>query len=348
MGIFNSGLAFFTAYLKGEEARLVTSDHINRMSKASSVQDIFSIISDTDIGSYLQEVVIETSEDIDERLWMYFNSCIERIEWYKPVPPEMLKILNAYTVKYDVLNIKAALQGIVSGKKARSLPIGVIKAYGLLDALFSTGDVDSIIGLLEQCELGDFASLLRENTTDGVVKASVLSQASLDNLYYKYMLDRTRRITDGAILAKALGFIIDMTNLQLICRALIQGMGAEVIESIVVGGHMISREVATELLSLKLTDLPIRLEGTPYYNMAVEMVSSYNNTKSISIVEGIIDRHKFILTKEVLGLKLLSPLDMAWYLIIKEIEIRNLRIILKAIINSIPMEEIKNNLVLLS
>jgi len=42
----------------------------------------------------------------------------------------------------------------------------------------------------------------------------------------------------------------------------------------------------------------------------------------------------------------LSPLVMAWYLILKEVEIRNLRLILKAIADSMPVDEIKRYLVL--
>jgi vacuolar-type H+-ATPase subunit C/Vma6 len=37
---------------------------------------------------------------------------------------------------------------------------------------------------------------------------------------------------------------------------------------------------------------------------------------------------------------------MAWYLILKEVEIRNLRLILKAIVDGIPVQEIKDFLVL--
>ena len=43
---------------------------------------------------------------------------------------------------------------------------------------------------------------------------------------------------------------------------------------------------------------------------------------------------------------MLSPLVIAWYLIIKEVEIRNLRLVLKMIVDGMPVEEIKEYLVL--
>ncbi|GAI88256.1 unnamed protein product, partial [marine sediment metagenome] len=49
---------------------------------------------------------------------------------------------------------------------------------------------------------------------------------------------------------------------------------------------------------------------------------------------------------EILSPRVLSPLMAAWYLILKEVEIRNLRLILKAMFDNISVEEIRNCLVL--
>ena len=170
---------FLSAYLKGEEARLVTSNHINRMSKVSSFQDVLEIIKETDIGNSLEGVLAKTFDDLDEYLWMYFSECLERVEWFKPVPTDILKILKTYIVKYDILNIKAALQGISTGKQARKIPIGVIHNYGLLDKLSSAENVDGIVELLTKCKLGNYASVLEECKIDGEVESRLLAKVSV-------------------------------------------------------------------------------------------------------------------------------------------------------------------------
>ena len=48
----------------------------------------------------------------------------------------------------------------------------------------------------------------------------------------------------------------------------------------------------------------------------------------------------------MLGWYTQSPLVAVWYLVIKEIEMRNLRLILKAAFDGISIEEIKDYLVL--
>ena len=346
--MFDTRYPFFTAYLKGEEARLVTSNHINRMSEVSSLQDVLEIIKETDIGSYLEGVPVETFDDLDKYLWKYFDECLERLEWFKPVPSDIIKILKAYIVKYDVLNIKAVLQAISTGKKASIIPIGIIHSRGLLDELSNAESADSIIEQLTRCKLGNYASIIEEYNIDGGTRSRLLIEARLDGEYYKNLLNLTKDTIDGAILFKAFGNIIDMTNLQIILRAIIGGMGPEAAEYTLSGGYMISEVVIKDLISLKLSDIPGRLQHTQYYNVVEEVVSSYDRTNSIAVIEEVIEKHKFRLSKEILSPRVLSPLVMAWYLILKEIEIRNLRLILKAASDNIAVEEIKNYLVLAS
>ena len=337
---------FLSAYLKGEEAKIITSSHVSSMSKASSLQDILEIIKETDIGSYLDGVLVETFDDLDEHLWVYLGECLERLEWFKPVPTDILKILKAYKVKYDVLNIKAAVQAISTGKQARKIPIGVIHNYGLLDELSSAENVESIIELLTKCKLGNYASILEECKIDEGVESRLRAEARLDGEYYKNLLDITKGIKDGSILSKAFGIIIDMTNLQVILRAIITSMGPGAAEYAISSGYMVSSDAIKELLSLKLTDIPGRLENTQYRNVVEEVVVSYDGTKNIAVVDEIIEKHKFKLSQEMLSPRVLSPLMAAWYLILKEVEIRNLRLILKAMFDNISVEEIRNCLVL--
>lgn len=340
--------AFVSAYLKGEEHKLVTSDHINRMSAASSMRDALRVISDTYIGSYLEETPVKTFNDLNGYLWEYFLECITHIESFKCLPDDMRKILSVYIVKYDVANIKATLLGILTGKKARVIPVGVIKSYGLLDRLASAENLDSIVELLIACRLGDYASILKEYKIDEGAKSRLLTEAKLDGEYYKSLLNMAKGVKDGSVLSKALGLILDLTNLQIISRAIIEGIGSEAAECLIADGYMISGKTGRELLQLKLDDIPRRLVNTQYQGVADEVSGCYNKSKRITAVDEIIDKHKFRLTRELLSPWVLSPLVIVWYLITKEAEIRNLRLVLKALSDNIPLGEIKNYLVPIS
>lgn len=339
------GYPFISAYLLGEESKVITHEHLNRMSRASSVQDVLGVISETDIGNYFEKAPVNSFGDIDEYLWRYFDERLRLLEWFKLIPSDVLKLVKAYIVKYDVLNIKAALEGITTGKKARSLPIGIIYNYRLLDELFSAQDVDSVVRLLNKCKMKEYASIIEGYKIDGGIDSSLLSQSGLDSVYYKNLLEITKKVNDGSKIAEALGIMIDMTNLQVIIRAIISGTGVEAADSIIAGGSVISEEVGRELLALKLNDLPGKLKDTLYYTAVGEIVNSYIGNKNIGVIGVIIDKHKAELTKEILSRNLMSLSVVAWYLILKEFEIRNLRLILKAMVNNLSVEEIKNSLV---
>jgi vacuolar-type H+-ATPase subunit C/Vma6 len=64
------------------------------------------------------------------------------------------------------------------------------------------------------------------------------------------------------------------------------------------------------------------------------------------LVDKVIEKHKFRLLREILFPRILSPTNLLWHLILKETEIRNVRLILKALSDGMPTSEIKDYLVI--
>ncbi|MDD5509892.1 MAG: V-type ATPase subunit [Dehalococcoidales bacterium] len=341
----NAEYAFMSAYLKGAEARMVTPDHINRLSRNAAVPDVMEAIRDTEVGGYLETASVKTFDDSDRCLWQYFGRCLERLEALRLMPDDMCKVLNAYKVRYDIINIKAVLQSIPTGKQANLIPVGVIHMRGLLDELARAASVDAVIRLLVECGLGTYASVIREYDTGNETGLKLQMEAGLDGEYYKNLLDTAKDVEDGFILAKTFGLSVDLINLKIVSRAVIEEIGAAVSGCIITGGYLLSSQAVAGLLSGKLADIPNALGGTPYRVIADEVVAGYNRSKSITAVEEIIDRHRFQLLKEMLSPRVMSPLVIAWYLTVAEVEIRNLRLIMKAAFDGISTDEIKEYLV---
>jgi len=336
--------AFISAYLKGAEAKIVTSDHIDKLPKTASLQEVLEIIRDSDIGRFLEEVPIKTFDDSDKYLWQYFGQRLEELEWLKLMPVDMRKILSAYRVKYDVMNIKAALLGISSGKKADMVPVGAIYSRGLLDELSEAANVSDVAAVLRECDLGAYAAIVADYVAEEA-KSKFFTEARLDCEYYHDLLNMPKGMKDGPLLTKSFSIVMDMVNLQLISRAVIEGMGTEAEGLIISGGYLIPEAVARDLLAHKLTDMPGILGGTQYRDIAEEVAASYSKTKSIIAVEEVVERHKLRMLRELLSPRVMTPLMIVWYLIVKEVEIKNLRLVFKAAFDNIPVEEIKEYLV---
>jgi vacuolar-type H+-ATPase subunit C/Vma6 len=60
-----------------------------------------------------------------------------------------------------------------------------------------------------------------------------------------------------------------------------------------------------------------------------------------------VDRHEFRLLKEILSRRMMSPLIIVWYLILKEAEIKNLRLVFKAVFDGRPPDGIRDSLVMI-
>jgi len=349
--LISAGYAFLSAYLKGEESRMVTVEYMDSIFRNSKVQDALVAIKDTDVGGYFEEIspsALASFDDIDLHLWLYLGKCLDQFKWLNIVPKEVRKVAAAYAAKYDVSNIKVALRGLGTEEEVRMIPVGVIYGAGMLEELANSETVDEIIQTVSQCNLNSYTAILKENkeTVLQGSKQRLAVEAMLDKQYYADRLESTRKMKDGKQFVQIQGVVTDYINLQIIYRAVINGIGSEAVSYVIGGGSDLSAEAMAELLATKSSELLGKLESTRYKKVAEEIAAGYDKAKSITVVDEVIEMHKYTYVREMISTKILSPLLMSWYLVLKELEVRNLRLILKAISDDVPFEKIKDYLVL--
>lgn len=342
MNLISTRYAFTSAYLKGEESRCVSADHIDWMMQKSTMQDVLEVIENTDIGDYLRGQPIKTFDEADEYLWKYLGECLKRLERFKP-PYEIVHLTDAYIKKYDILNIKIAVRSVLMEKPATMALLGVIYNQGYLEKLSSIKSVDEIAEIIVMCNLGDYVSLIKD-----IKEKDVISEAEirLDRMYYEGLLSALRRIDDGHLITKAVGIIIDLENLQMVFRSVLGEKEFMVTEFVIDGGYVLSVNTVREFLPLKMSEITGRLEDTEYYQLAQEISKGFEKEGNITIINKLIDKLKFQLLKDLLSPRVLSASNMLWYLILKEWEIRNIRLIIKTLEDGIPPSEIKDYLVI--
>jgi vacuolar-type H+-ATPase subunit C/Vma6 len=291
----------------------------------------------------LSKRTMKTFKEVDHRLWRYLGDDLERIKQFNP-PFDILLLTNQYLRKYDVLNIKIALRRVFMEKTAPMVPLGLMNRIGLLEELSNGKNIDEIAQVLLRCDLGDYAFSLK-NIQGKDSRSRLQGETDLDRLYYRSMVSAMRRMDDGGLLTQALGVMIDLTNLQAVFRSVI-GEKDFSGEFVMEGGHNLSVGAIKELLSLKLSEIVKRLEHTEYDLCAQEIYKNYEAEKNITLVDKVIEKHKFRLLREILFPRILSPTNLLWHLMLKETEIRNVRLILKALSDGVPTSEIKDYLVI--
>lgn len=346
MNLISTRYAFTSAYLKGEEARSVVSDHIDDIiHRSKTVNDILDVIRDTDIGDYLSESAaggMKTFTEFDDLLWRYLGDCLERFLRFS-LPSDFIDIIDAYSTKYDILNIKTVLRGTLAEETALLVPIGDIDKQGYLEELSKAKSTVEIAEVLVKADLGDYASIVNE-IKEKDRRSIFEAELKLDSVYYQTMLNVLKHINDGPILVKAFGIMIDLGNIQIAFRSAISGRFT-VREFVSEGGYMLSGSILEELLSLKMSEIPGKLEKTEYYQMAQEIVKNFEKERDISVIDRTIEKYKVRLLSELLSPRALSPCNLFWYLLVKEFEIRNMRLIMKTLMDGIPSSEVQDYVV---
>lgn len=346
MNLIRTKYAFLSAYLKGEESRCITHEHYEEMLQRSSIQDMLEVVRDTDIGDYLWNEQISTFTDTDTSLLKYFDDCLARIQRFKP-PADLTRIMSAYMVRFDILNLKIAMRRILKGGTEETvsfMPLGVIHDEGYLDRLAAAKTIEDVADIVSACglhELASFAKDIKENDERSHVECEI----QLDAHRYTIMRRAFKNVNESHVVLKALGIIIDLNNLQIVFRAILQEKRNVLLESLVKGGHIVSIPFLRELLSMKMAETVSRLEHTEYYPVAQEVSKLYEKTRNVTVVDRVIEKAKYTLLHELLSPRVMSPSTILWYLSVKEWELRNVRMIVKGFTDGIPASLIREHMV---
>jgi len=340
VNLINTRYSFMSAYLKGEESRSVTFEQIGEvLQRSATMLDALEIIGETDIGEYLLDRPIKTFDDADEILWAYLDECLRRLDGFD-MPSDMSRIAHLYVEKYDVLNIRIALRIILKRVPSSLVPLGAIHSGGYLQELSTVREKDELFSIVAACGLGDYIRTI-EDINEKDPQSVSEGEVWLQNLYHQKVLEAFRSMADGHLLEKAFKIGIDTANLRTVFRVSLGG-GAAAGAPILSDGRMLARDTVQELLTLKMAEITGKLESTGYHMMAQEVAKGYEKGADITAVDKVTEKHRFRMLKDLLSTRILSTANMLWYLLLKELEIRNLRLIFKMLADGIPPAEIRD------
>lgn len=346
MNLISTRYAFTSAYLKGEEARGITSSHIDSaIQRSRAMQEVLDVIKDTDVGEYLIEFAPSgwsSFDEMDHMLGKYFGDCLDRLARFK-LPGDMVTMLEAYIRKFDILNMKTALRGILMETTYPLTPVGELSRQDYLEVVTNASTPEELSDVFIKINMSDYAVIVKD-IKEKDFRSTMECEFKLDHLYFHNMLDAVKHMSDGSILTKAWGIIIDLTNLSAVFRSALgtKGLSGEMIFD---GGHMLTGDAIRELQSLKIGEIAGKLEHTEYYQIAQDIAKNYEKEGNVTVIDKIIEKHKTRLLGDILSPRALSPCNLLWYLIVKELEIRNTRMIFKTLMDGVPLSEIRDYLV---
>ncbi len=342
--------AYVNARVRSMESRLLKDHKMNELIEASGATELIGFLEDTDYGPYLSEVLGQSEDPVivEKALDIHLAHVYKTLANISPDAAR--KILKLLEKKFDVKNIKTLLRAKYVGLDAEEtfkllIPLGTISEAKLRE-LSETKTVEEIVNALEGT---GFSSILSEALTDyentGKLTAleMTLDKSILESLWKNVSVDGTEK----DLFKEFIGTMIDIENLKLILKGKADGLSSEVISNYTTSkGYELAAWKLKELADVESIEGVISsLEGTKYASIVNENLEEFEKVRSIYVFEKALDNYLVKMGKK---LSLRQPFGIGpiiGLITSKELEIKNLKVIIKGKIEGMSASEIREILV---
>lgn len=256
-------------------------------------------------------------------------------------------MISAYLDRWDVRNVKTILRGKRYGAPMQEIIDRLVPAGSFteefLHELAGMQTMDEIFKALEGTRF--HRALVRLGKAPSELTDLADYEDTLSHLYFEELLNATPPTTFGSKLFRR--FVrrdIDLLNIKTLLRLWAYGLNPQR-DVFLENGLEIKKEELRELLTLDEAALFVRATEFPYYDEIAE------NLKHIKVtgVSGLfrkLEKHRFELASEYAHLYPLSVIPVLLYILSKEREVENLTIIARGKESGLPIDVIKNLLVI--
>lgn len=245
--------------------------------------------------------------------------------------PSIEYLMIQYLKRYDFWNLKTLLRAKLTGASSEEvmdmmLPVGELKKEKLIQ-LYKLSNAREILDACGLINKSEFENPLNDYETShnlGII------ENLLDFHYYKDSIEFAQKIpTQGKLFKEFFKYEFDIYNLKLLLKKIVFGLSKKDVENYLLDeGRDISKNILYELLNAeKLSSFMRILSKTNYRKVLPEIAEDQDPLMQYEIL-----LERFLLKKSIL-LYHQNPLTVdvvLGFMFAKEIEVRNLRVIMKS------------------
>ena len=313
--------------LRVMEKELLKSENFIRASETDTLEDALRSLSDTVYNKYINKISSPTEYEyiLKEELTRFYDELFD-------ISPSKIPI-RLITLKYFYHNLKVLIKEDIGKKDLKDLYMNIgdfdLKEYR--DALVKGNKRNKNIELIQRVE-----ELYEEK------KDPQLIDIYLDNAYFTELLELAEESQVDLFIEYAKN-LIDFTNIRTLLRAKKQEKDVEFLRQIIIEGGNVRKETYLDLLNREVssdTDVFKKLE---IYKYIKEALDSFKERGNLSDFEREMDNYFIDLIKDVKYITY-GPEVIFANVLAKEMEIKNLRIILVSKLNGLDGEFIREKL----
>ncbi|MFO7951304.1 MAG: V-type ATP synthase subunit C [Bacillota bacterium] len=329
MPIDNTIYAYSVARVKALETRLLNQSQFERMINSTSAEEALKVLSESDYAAAITEMAdIHEFEPVLTDELQYAYDVVMKIA---PLP----ELIGMLALRYDVHNLKVLFKAKFLGIKSELLiPIGSL-------------DLGKLENIVEEGDFRDLPEKLRRAadkiTEDFLVNRNPqVIDLTLDQVLYDQLINDAREYRN-CFLENLFIRQIDLTNLKTLIRVKHMGMGHEFLRSVLLPHGSISTDRFATMIEEPLESIISMLAISDYAELVSEGVREWSEKGSASLLEKLSDNYITAYLQqgkwEPFGVE-----PLVGYLWAKEIEVKNIRIVLVGKINKLPSDSIRERI----
>lgn len=326
----DSRYAYAVGRIRVLETRLLDMAKLGRMVEAKSADEALRVLGETEYADLVSRAAGPhdyTAVTAGEITRVY--SLMKKL-----LPDEAL--VDLFLIKYDIHNMKVALKAQFQGQSFDHLYIdaGIVPAK-LMSYICQQEKFPGVPP--EYYAFAGAAALAYEESKDPRVIDLVL-----DRMQYAHTA-ATAEKHGYAFLARLLAVQADLANIRSLVRTKRLGRGRDFLAENLLAGGTMPQAVFIEALTEDWTAIVARFGSSPYRAVVEQGIGALLESRGLTTLEKLSDGFQAELSRTV-RFTAFGPEPIINYILAKENEVRNIRIIMLGKLNGVPNEEIRERL----
>jgi V/A-type H+/Na+-transporting ATPase subunit C len=351
---FDSNYAYLNARIKGMKSSLLTVADLERTLHMGNEDAVIRLLEDSDYGMEITESLTRFSgmRAIEEALSRNLIGSYRKI--LSCATGQSRHLLEILLGRWDIYNIKTILRGIHRAAASDTILENVIPSGRLdgpaLQELANQATIKAVVDMLATWNI-EYVQSLSKDLNRWYRQTEDLSQLEyeLDRVYFqKSLADLNEKDPNHRQVEYVLETEIDLTNIMMTLRSVKAGIGGEKGERFLLAHGSLEMSFLLALLRCETPlDILEKLERTRYAYAVEKGILLFGETGNVSIIEKFLEE---ILTRTCVKMFYRGdPLGIAiaiGYIWLKYNECINIRLIARGVAFGMPLNAIREELVL--
>lgn len=311
--------------IRHAEKKLLTKQQLQRLADAKNLEDAIKLLNETSYSSELSK--LDRPENYEQVLSEVLNKTYKEAMEISP-DKSLVEILSC---KYDYHNLKVLVKENILKEKFDSM-------YCMLDG----NEIEAFRELALKNDEGlskDFKECLDffETTKD---------PQDIDIFIDKKYFEKVLSLAEGfklEMITEYFKAMIDFINLRTFIRCRKQNQVKETLEKVLIKGGDIETDKILDMFYEDIEILPTKLKAYKIGRVLSKIVEEYKNTNSLNSFEKSMDDYLVEIVRKAKSIHYGAEVIFS-FLFAKELEIKNLRLILVGKVNGLSADFIKERL----